>query len=345
MNGHNTLVVTLLALLLLFGISSCGNSQQTTQVERTIAVNVQTIRPADERVVRTFSGSLEGEKQAIIYAKLAEAVADVPVKEGDAVKANQVIVKLDKDGPTANFHEVSSVFQNAEKNFTKMENLYKSGAISESQYDGAKTQFEVAKANYESVSRLVDVRTPITGTVTSIAVRDGDFVHVGQQLAVVATPGRLRVKFAVNTENVGSIERGATVRIVSDMVTDTILGHVVAIAESADPATRSFLVEATLEDEGSRVRPGMFVKILVTEQELPQVLAVPRSAVLRLDNVEVAFVVENGVAKRRVVTLGPELEGRVVVLSGLKSGDTLVTLGQNYLDDGFKVTISSAVEG
>ncbi len=68
-------------------------------------------------------------------------------------------------------------------------------------------------------------------------------------------------------------------------------------------------------------------------------------AILRLDNKDVAFVVVDGVAKRREVTLGPELEGRVVVLSGLQPGDTLVTLGQSYLDDGFKVTISAALEG
>jgi multidrug efflux pump subunit AcrA (membrane-fusion protein) len=89
----------------------------------------------------------------------------------------------------------------------------------------------------------------------------------------------------------------------------------------------------------------MFVKILVTEQDLPQVLTVPRAAIVRLDNVDFAFVVENGVAKKREVTLGPELEGRVVVNAGLKPGDTLVTLGQNYLGDGFKVTISSTTKG
>ncbi|MBK7141665.1 MAG: efflux RND transporter periplasmic adaptor subunit [bacterium] len=345
MNGQKAIIrVALLAALTLL-VTSCSEEQKATQTERSIAVNVQTIGPTDERLVRTFSGSLEGEKQAVLYAKLAEAVADVPVREGQAVRANQVIVSLDKNGPTANFNEVSSVFRNAEKNFTKMENLFKSGAISETQYDGAKTEFEVAKANYEAVSQLVDVRTPIAGTVTSISVRDGDFVHVGQQLAVVATPGKLRVKFAVNTDNIRYISQGADVRIVSDVVHDTVSGKVVSIAESADPATRSFQVEALVNNEGSQFSPGMFVKIQVTEQELPKVLAVPRGAIIRLDNEDVAFVVENGVAKKRTVKLGPELEGRVVILEGLKPGDTLVTLGQNYLDEGFKVTISSTAKG
>ena len=344
MNGQKFFFsIAMLGTLLL--VVSCSKEQQVTQAERSIAVNVQTLQPTDERVIRSFSGSLEGEKQAILYAKLAEAVAKVPVREGQAVKTDQVIVSLDKDGPTANYNEVLSVFLNAEKTFSKMENLYKSGAISETQFDAAKTQYEVAKANYESVSRLVDVRSPINGTVTSISVRTGDFVHVGQQLAVVATPGKLRVKFAVNTDNIGFVNPGAEVRIVSEVVKDTAVGKVISIAESADPVTRSFQVEAVLENDGSQFRPGMFVKIQVTEQNLPQVLAVPRAAIMRLDNVDVAFVVENGVAKKREVTLGPELEGRVVVTTGLNPGDTLVTLGQNYLGDGFKVTISSTTKG
>jgi membrane fusion protein (multidrug efflux system) len=226
-----------------------------------------------------------------------------------------------------------------------MEKLYEDGAISETHFDAAKTEYEVSRSNFESVSRLVDIRTPIAGTVTSVDVRTGDFVQLGQALAVVATPGKLRVKFAVNTDNIAFVRQNAEVRIASDVVSDAAIGKIVSIAESADPATRSFQVEALIDNAGSLFRPGMFVKIQVTEENLPQVLAVPRGAILKLDNKDVAFVVVNGVAKRREVTLGPELEGRVVVLNGLQSGDTLVTLGQSYLDEGFKVTVSSAEEG
>ncbi|MCM2272277.1 MAG: efflux RND transporter periplasmic adaptor subunit [candidate division Zixibacteria bacterium] len=344
MNGHTLLLLVAMITLPLL-VSSCGETEQTTQTERTIAVNVQTVTPSDETLVRTFTGSLEGEKQAILYAKLAESVREVKAREGESVKADQVIVSLDKDGPSTRYNEVRSLFLNAEKNFGKMEALYKEGAISETQFDGARTQFEVAQANYESVSRLVDIRTPIAGTLTSVLVRPGDFVALGQQLAVVATPGRLRVIFAVNTENVRFVRQGADVRIVSDVVADTLTGRITSIAESADPATRSFQVEAVIDNRASAYHPGMFVSIQVVEQELPDVLAVPRGAILKLDNKNVGFVVVNGVAKRREVTLGPELDGRVVVLSGLQSGDTLVTLGQSYLDEGFKVTISASLEG
>ncbi len=99
MNGHKLLLlVAMIALPLL--VSSCGETGQTTQTERTIAVNVQTIKPSNETLVRTFTGSLEGERQAILYAKLAESVREVKAREGQSVTADQVIVSLDKDGPS-----------------------------------------------------------------------------------------------------------------------------------------------------------------------------------------------------------------------------------------------------
>lgn len=344
MNGHINTRIALSLVLLPLLLVACSQQEQSAQAERTIAVNTHVVDRTDESVVRTFTGSLEGEKQAVLYAKLSEAVERVHVREGQMVKANQIIVSLDKTGPSARFNEVTALYKNSEKNIAKMENLYKAGAISESQYDAARTEFEVARSNYDAMSRLVDIRTPIAGQVTSLSVREGDFVQVGQQLAVVATPGSLRVKFPVNTDNIVHVRQDAEVRIVSDVVRDTAYGRIVSIAESADPATRSFQVEALLESGSRALRPGMFVQIQVTERKLPDVIAVPRESVLRLDNKDVAFVVKSGVAERRELVLGPELEGRVVIESGLQPGDTLVTLGQSYLDEGFKVTIS-AIEG
>ena len=71
------------------------------------------------------------------------------------------------------------------------------------------------------------------------------------------------------------------------------------------------------------------------------VIVIPRATAMRIDYRQSVFVISNGVAQKRSVSLGIELDGKVVVTDGLQVGDTLVTLGQNYLDDGFKVRITS----
>jgi membrane fusion protein (multidrug efflux system) len=342
MKTDKYIIIGLLPLALL--AASCGTKQQAAVVERTTAVRVQVIQPTNEDVVRSFTGSLEGERQAFLYAKLAEAVDKIHVREGAAVKAEQTIISLDKFGPSSRYNEAKSVVANAEKTINKMDYLFKEGAISESQHDEARTAYEVAKANFDAAARLVDITSPISGTVTKIDVSAGDFVQAGQRLATVATVDHLRIKFGVNADVMDYFKAGVEVTVTSDLVSQTGHGKVVSVSESADPVTRAFQVEALIDNADGNFRPGMFVKVNVIQAHLENVLAIPRSAVVSLEDKNVVFIAANGVASRREVTLGQDLDGRIIIDSGIQAGDSLVTLGQTYLEDGSRITISSAGE-
>lgn len=331
-------MLTLLTAMTLF---SCRGQEKSSATARVVAVKAMVVKASDREMTYTYTGSLEGEKQAILYSKLSESVDDVLVREGQQVAADQVLISLDKTGPSTGYSSARSVFLNAEKNYKKMESLFKEGAISESQFDGSRTEYEVSKANFDAVERLVDIRTPIAGVVTSVKVSAGDFVAAGQQLATVATTGHLRIKFGINPEDIGFVTKGATVRITSDVVPDTATGTVLSVATSADPTTRTFQVEALIDNVSGLFKPGMFVNVLITREKLAGVIAIPRAAVLTLDNQQLVYVVTNGVAHKRPITLGSDLDGTVVAGSGLAVGDTIVTLGQNYLDEGFKVNVTA----
>jgi len=325
-------------------IASCSqnDSEEVTQVEeKSLAVRAFLVERSSENMVKTFTGSLEGEKQAFIYAKLAESVEKVHVAEGQKVKADMVLISLDKYGPSSNYTETRSVFLNSEKNYNKMEYLYQEGAISESEFDDARTEYEVNRAAFEAVSRLVDIRTPIAGTVTSINVSEGDFVNIGTELATVATTEKLRVKFGVNSSDVKYFKSGASVIISSDVYDYEIEGRVVSVAGSADPQTRAFQIEVLLDNIEGLYKPGMFVRISVVVEKLENVILIPRKAVLVLDEKPIIFAVVNNRAASRSVTLGPEVDGQIVIYNGLNENDTLVTLGQDYLEDGELVKITA----
>jgi len=331
----------LLFAALSLAILSCSREEQQGEQRRTeAAVKVMVLKPGEAEVVKTYTGTLEGKRQTVIAAKVAEAVEAVHVQEGEKVKEGQVLITLDKTGPSSRYQEALSVFRNAEKNFHKMEYLFQEGAVSESQFDAAKTQYEVAKANFEAAARLVEIQSPIDGTVTSLEVAPGDFLHPGQVLATVAATDSLRVKFGVSAADVKSIEPGTPVTVTVEEIGQEAEGMVVSISRSADPGTRAFQVEAVMDNSSSRFHPGMFARIEVTLQRLTSVLTVPRQALLARADGEVVFVVSNGKAYERKVTTGVDLDGKVVVTSGLAAGDSLVTLGQSYLQDGMPVKIT-----
>jgi len=346
LNRLKTVATGALVVVAAIAISGCGKKDEDVVGERpAVPVRVRIVAPADERVTKTYTGSLEGERQAVLNSKIAEAVAEIRVKEGDEVKAGQVLVTLDKSGPVSAYAQTESVYKNAEKTYNKMKYLFEQGAVSEIQYDGARTDFEVARANFEVARQLVEIQSPIDGTVTSIAVRRGDNLSQGQVVATVATTQRLRVRFEVKSGDVHLMKVGDTVHVTSESANRTAAGVVRSVAQSADPFTRAFEVEAMFDNADHAFRPGTFVRIELTVESLKDVLAIPRASVLATSDGNIVYVVSNGAVARKMIELGMEMEGKVVVESGLVPGDTLVTLGQNYLDQDTKVNVTAVDTG
>jgi len=327
-------------------LAGCGGAQQDTAQRPEVPVRVQVLAPFDGAVTKTYTGALEGQNQAAIYTKIAEAVESVLVREGGRVQAGQVLVKLDRTGSMSNYQQALSVYRNAEKNYTKMKTLYGQGAVSEMQYDAARTEYEVAQASFEAARRLVEIQSPISGIVTSVNVRRGDYLAQGQMVATVAATERLRVRFQVKATDVGLVQVGDTVRVTAETAAESLPGVVAAVAQSADPASRAFEVEALVANAGeSSFRPGMFVRVELVMERLQGVLGVPPSAVVALSSGAVVYVVENGLARRRPVTLGTEAGGRVIVSEGLRPGDSVIVLGQSYLDDSAAIRVTDVEKG
>ncbi len=337
-----------LIILLVIILSGCSGSeeQETSNEKQVISVKAQLLGPSSQKLVRTFTGTLEGEKQAIISAKIAEAVDEIVYGEGQSVKTGQVLIRLDQTGPTSSFMQTQSVFQNAEKNFNKMKFLYKQGAVSEMEYDGAKTQYEVARANFESARRLIDIRTPIDGIVTSIDVLPGDFLYPGETVATVASVEKLRMKLGVSSDDIAFFDIGDEVNISvqsSTMLTGS--GQVTAVSRSADPVTRTFKIEVEIDNEDNFFKPGMFARAEIIVAKFENIITVPRSSVIIRDDQNLVFIAANGVALARNVELGVEFTGSVEIKSGLTIGDTLITVGQNYINDGMKVKLTQMTDG
>ena len=335
----------ILFLMILWTACSAPEETEVALEEKSIPVRGKQINPVSMEQRKTFTGTLEGEKQAVIRAKISEAVNRIDVVEGDKVKANDVIIRLDKNGSSSNYLQSKSVFLNAEKNFKKMKYLFGEGAISETQFDGAKTEYEVARANYEAARQLVELKTPIAGTVTSIDPSVGDYVSPGQQVATVAIINTLRMKLGVSSADIGYFSVGAAVRILVEAVAEfEAVGLVVMVAGSADPETRTFQVEIEIDNSTHIFKPGMFARAEVVIESFDNILVVPQSAVLTRNNKDYLFIVNDGRAFAQEVILGAEFSGSTEIRSGLNIGDTIVTLGQDYLSDSCLIKLTELTD-
>jgi RND family efflux transporter MFP subunit len=123
--------------------------------------------------------------------------------------------------------------------------------------------------------------------------------------------------------------------------TDSSFSCVVTrVASAADPQTRTFTVEVSVPNLEQRLQPGAFAKAKFVIESSQAALRVPQSSLLSQEGVYSLFVVKNDTAYARTVTLGLKNETMIEVLTGVQSGEEVVSLGQGFLSNGYPVVRS-----
>lgn len=339
-----------LALLVgIFIIQACGdkpqeiNAKDKTVYTDTISVEAITIQPNELAISKTFSGSLEGEEQANIIAKIPETIVKIRVKVGDFVRSGSVLFELDKGGASSQFYQAQAAYLNAQKNFERMQNLLKEGAVSQQAFDGVQTQYEVAKANFDAARSTVEITSPISGVVTAINVNLGDIANPQMPMATVANIGRMKAVFNVGEGDVPSFFVGQNVNVYSEMKPDLIqTGRINQLSKSANIQSRTFEMQALFSNTNDRwFKPGMFCRVAVNLKSKKDALTIPLSAIVKSGSEDAVYIINDGKSYLKKITLGLSDGKNAEVTSGLKSGDKVVTLGMNNLKDGTVVVVTN----
>jgi membrane fusion protein (multidrug efflux system) len=312
-----------------------------------VPVDVATVRTGTITVVREITGEVSGIRQSVLRSPGDYKIETVEVREGQHVKRGQTLVRFDTDiSPErmARLVQARESYDNAKRQVRRLEPLYRQGAIAESELDAARTQLAIAEADLRRAKLDLEVVSPIDGVATFIAVRSGDAVESGDVVAQVAVLDSVRIGADVAGRTVTELRAGQPVYL-DGMATDGVAapGRLTRVALGANPDTRLFRVEATVENKGE-LRPGLVVTLAVVVDRVGPVAVVSQSA-LQLDEepepggqYDVWAVVE-GAAEKTAVEVGRTAEGLVEVRSGLDEGDQVVVFGANRLREGAKVRL------
>ena len=321
--------------------SKHGEAEDPAATGRTVPIQIARAQTQPLSVNKAFSGPLEGEEQAHIIARVSERVASLKVHVGDIVAPGQVVIALDKSGPSSQYYQAGASFKNAEKTLERMKSLYGEGAISQQTLDGVQTQFDVAKANYEAAKALVELTSPIAGIVTALTVDAGDLTVPGNVLSTIATIGHMKIIFNISETDVPNFAIGQNVKVYSDGKPGVkIDGKIVQLSKSADSRSRSFEIKAMFPNTSDKFfKPGMFCRVDVQISQNKEALVIPNAAMQSDGVTTTVFLIRNGLAFQRSIDPGIS-DGQVTaVLRGLAAGDTVATLGLNNLRDSIHVAV------
>lgn len=307
---------------------------------------VQTVPVVVGSIARsvTVSGVVEPLRTVAVNSQLAGAVLSVRVEEGSVVRAGQLMAELDGRELEAQLASAEASFQVAEAAYQRAEQLRERQIITLPEYEQQRTGHAAARAALDQVRTRIGftrVLSPVNGVVTEKRVEAGDAVGTQTRLFSVAEVATLVVRVGVSELDVVDLQEGDRVRIELDAFPDrTAAGRIRRIFPVADPTTRLVPVEVALDAaSGAYVRPGFLARASFSLNEHEGVLLVPQGALVGGGSSAAVFVVEGGAAVRRTVQTGLTSEGRVAIVSGLREGEQVVTLGNNLLRDGAQVRV------
>ncbi|HKB13751.1 MAG TPA: efflux RND transporter periplasmic adaptor subunit [Vicinamibacterales bacterium] len=253
----------------------------------------------------------------------------------------------------------------ARNTFKRAQQLHDRGLMSQVDYDTADTRLKIAEANYQAAvdnvqalkatlqdrraawelaqKKLADaaIKAPVSGAVAERLVQPGEFIRENTPVATIVQVNPLKLKTAIQEKYAAMIRPGQAVAFVVEAFPGrTFAGKVAYVSPAVDQTTRTFAVEALVDNADRVLKPGFFAKGVVQTHRDENVMAVPEEAISTLAGVSTVYVIEKNRARQQQVTQGARQNKLVEITSGLTGDETLATTNLSQLATGVAVRVA-----
>lgn len=326
------------SLIVLAALVGCKGNTTAEVVDSSSKALVKVATATTNLVDQTYeySGTVEAFKLNNISSSMPLRIDKINVEVGDAVKKGQVLAAMDR----SQYNQALTQLQTYQLELKRIENLLKAGALPQRDYDNMKAQVDISQTVVGNLKENMQLTSPIDGIVTARNYDEGDMTGADPVLTVAQMQP---VKILINVQEIfyPKIKKGEKVNLKLDVYPDQLFeGTVYLVHPTVNQTTRTFVAEVRLPNSNMAIKPGMFARVEATFDKVPRVI-IPDQSVQKQEgsNERFVFVVENGVARRRVVELGRRLGDMFEVISGVNDNDRVVTAGQVRLLDKTEVEI------
>lgn len=327
--------------------------------------------PSRTNAILTASGYIVAQRKAAVASKGTGRLVYIGVVEGDVVKENQIIARLEDNDikaqleqRKANLKFYEADLNVASNNLSREKELLEKGLSSQAVFDGVEAQYnrllasiELAKA--QILSSEVDlentlIRAPFDGTVLTKNAEIGEIVapfgastNSKSAVVTIADMNSLLVETDVSESNIEKIIPGQDCEIILDAYPEKgYPGFVFKIVPTADRSKATVLVKVGFKNYDSRVLPEMSAKVSFlsnrekeTQTDIEPALIIPLSSIVTRENELIAFKVEEDRVISVKIKTGRKFAGFIEVTSGLQNGDKVVEKPGANITDGIKIIV------
>lgn len=342
--------------LTLITTTGAATAQALVQVETAFGRDI--VRQVD------VTGTVTSPRNAVLSTAVAGLVAELVAEEGDYVNAGDPLLTLDAELATLALERVRATVQQRETELAdsrrRLDEVVRVGtergitateiASLRAEVSSDTAALAAAQATAREQQAIVDrhtLRAPFAGVISARTTELGEWVNPGDGLMELVAINNLRFDFRVGQELYPELERDAPVDIMLDALPGAAMtGHIDTIVPVKNPGARTFLVRVLADNTGNSptITPGMSARGRLSVDTGQAGVVVPRDAIIRFPDGRITvWVVETEnelpVVRERTVSTGLAFDGVVQVLSGLSQGETIVTRGNETLQEGQTVTV------
>jgi RND family efflux transporter, MFP subunit len=279
----------------------------------------------------------------------------------------------------ANYQQTLAALKQADANEKRYRELVESGDVAMIQYETFRTTRDTARAQANNAKEMLDaaintakqsnqaiatakaaqdsaqaqvgiaqqaladtvIRAPFPGYISNRPTAVGEYVTSASIIATIVRSNPIKIQIQIGEADVPNVAVGRSVSVQVDAYKDrSFSGAVSAVNPAIDPASRSAIVEALIENNDNALRAGMFATVRINKEGGVTSVYVPKAAVYNDQTTQSyrVFVIQEGVAKLRTVQLGTEEGDAMQILSGVNDGETVATSNLDQLYEGAKVS-------
>jgi membrane fusion protein (multidrug efflux system) len=360
MLGLVALVV--IALALYKGFSIYRMVKQYTAPKPPISVAAVQARSQSWQSQIPAIGTLKALQGVELTAEVGGTVTSVQFESGEKLRLNQPIIELDSSVEQASLATAEAALGLARVEFERGRNLVTRQAISKSEFDRLNAELQKANASVAQLRATLAkkrILAPFAGTVGIRQVDVGAYVSPGSVIATLQDISGLFVDFFLPEQQAPQLALEQSVKLsVAAYPGEEFIAKIVAINPKVEATTRTLQVRARLDNPEGKLLPGMFANLQVLLPNPQQRVVVPETAVSftlygnsvyavneaakdagNENNQEAQDAEPQLVVERRFVETGERRDGLVVILSGVKEGEQVVSAGQLKIDDGSRVRL------
>ena len=297
-------------------------------------------------------GFIEPIQGVTIASEVAGKVVKINFESGQKLKAGDLLLSLDSNVEQANLKAAQGRISAVQSNYKRMTSLLSKGSVSQGQVDDAEAELLSLQGQIESYKATINRRTikaPFDGITGLRNVYMGEYLSAGTEIVRLEDVSRMRIRFTVAQNDLNKIYVGQPMNIFVDAEPDTAFtGKISAIEPAVNFQSGVIQVQADIPNVAQKLRSGMFAKANIILPTLKDQITIPETAINYTLYGETVYLLteeqddQGNTFKKvtqRIVTLGKSQNGSVHVLSGLNSGDIVVTSGQVRLSNGAHVKV------